>query len=198
MRIFKSKRCSKCKKEFIPTVGTQIYCGSKTEKIGCSYKEQIKRIGIFNKTKNKKWMNEYKKKWMKKQRKLNTPYAQRQREAKRENYYKNIEKIKSKNKIWRDNNTDKILENNRKRMLLKKGVIGTHTKKEWDSIKEKFDFNCVQCNINEKQLIEKWNGTNFGKLTKDHIIPISKGGTDYISNIQPLCISCNAQKRDKL
>lgn len=35
-------------------------------------------------------------------------------------------------------------------------------------------------------------------LTIDHIIPLSKGGTHTVENVQPLCVNCNCKKGTNL
>lgn len=60
--------------------------------------------------------------------------------------------------------------------------LGTHTKQEWENLKLRFSYRCVKC------------GTNEYNLERDHIKPIYQGGSDAISNIQPLCARCNASK----
>ena len=63
---------------------------------------------------------------------------------------------------------------------------GSHTLSEWMAVLKQFKFHCVCCGLHAAEI--------DGVLTKDHIIPISQGGSNWISNIQPLCRSCNSRK----
>lgn len=66
---------------------------------------------------------------------------------------------------------------------------GTHTPEEWREMKTAYKGRCVRCGQKPK---------NRMPLTKDHVIPVSLGGADAITNLQPLCPDCNSKKGSKI
>lgn len=103
------------------------------------------------------------------------------------NWKGGAEHNKLKSKAWRKDNYQRVLFLNRLRRIRKLGSKGIHTLHEWNDLKELYKYTCPSCKQTEPDI----------KLTVDHITPLSKGGTDYISNIQPLCKSCNSKKNTK-
>ena len=83
------------------------------------------------------------------------------------------------------NHPDVISHLKARRYAKEKNATGNHTLHEWVELKDSFGNVCVFCGSDEK-------------LTKDHVIPLSRGGSDYIENIQPLCRSCNSKKHNHI
>lgn len=70
-------------------------------------------------------------------------------------------------------------------------VKGSHTYEQWQSLVEQHEHKCYYCGV----LTTNEEGKT--KLTRDHILPLSRGGTDDISNVVPSCKSCNGSKGNK-
>lgn len=68
------------------------------------------------------------------------------------------------------------------RRARKRGAGGSFTAEEWHALCALYGYRCLSC---------KAVGV---RLTADHVIPVSLGGTSDISNIQPLCGPCNSRK----
>lgn len=122
----------------------------------------------------------------------------------RKDYYQhNKTKRSAYTKQWIKDNPNRVKAHARKNYqnhkelfqhasVLRKARIrnaeGSHTLAEWNKLKEKFNNSCACCKKQEPEI----------KLTRDHVVPLIKGGSNYISNIQPLCQPCNGSKHTRL
>lgn len=82
---------------------------------------------------------------------------------------------------WKAKNPERMAFLKARRYAREQGAIGSHTFEQWVALKQLHRFCCAICQKRKS-------------LTKDHIKPLSLGGSDYISNIQPLCRNCNSRK----
>jgi 5-methylcytosine-specific restriction endonuclease McrA len=69
----------------------------------------------------------------------------------------------------------------KKRYALMKCVPGNGWGTDWDKIVERWGGMCVYCQAVPAD-------------TVDHIVPVSRGGTNYRKNLVPACRSCNSSK----
>jgi 5-methylcytosine-specific restriction endonuclease McrA len=77
-----------------------------------------------------------------------------------------------------------ILRRREARMVIAR-LKDSHTAQEWAALVELHDGTCVYCQESPA-------------TSKDHIVPVSRGGSDGIDNLVPACLSCNSSKGNKL
>jgi 5-methylcytosine-specific restriction endonuclease McrA len=107
------------------------------------------------------------------------------RERKRAWYLKNKQKVIDDGKRWYQEHPDQAFAKHARRRRRQYEAEGSHTRQEWNEILRQHDYKCVHCGTTEQ-------------LTKDHIVPLAKSGSDYAANLQPLCLPCNSRKKDKV
>lgn len=89
-------------------------------------------------------------------------------------------------KRWRRENPQKMAVQLARRRARKLNAEGDFTVEEFEALCEKYDNACLRC------------GDGDALLTPDHVVPLSLGGSNRITNIQPLCRNCNSWKNVKV
>jgi hypothetical protein len=194
------KKCSKCQ---------EVLDTAKFNKVHGKPRSRCKECEIKYRVRNKEQEREYRNKpeikekakaqgreWKKnpiyqaKQKVYRVEYHQRP-EVKEKNLKHNRNYLaKTENQVkarantiaWRKDNPDKANHQQNTKRIRKAQAEGSHTVEQWKLLKSFFDC-CPKCG-------------QVARFTRDHIIPLAKGGTDYIDNIQVLCRSCNSSKND--
>ena len=101
-------------------------------------------------------------------------------------YEREREEVIARSKKWTEDNPEKVSQakanNRRKRRAARHASLGSFTAEEFKALCEGYGNRCLAC------------GDAEAALEADHVVPLTKGGSDDISNIQPLCGSCNRKK----
>lgn len=172
----------------------------------CSQCKKLKPLDDFTKSKKSKDGHYSSCRECKNRRRLNSKEEQRVKQ--KERYIKNrdkkleyqrryreehLEDIKKKKRDRHRERMDsdeeyrnKIKSRNKLQKFRRRGCrIGSYTKEEWNECLEFFNYK------------DAYTGLDMKTISRDHVIPISKGGTSYINNLVPCGKEVNTSKRDK-
>lgn len=106
-------------------------------------------------------------------------------EISRRSHAKHRAKYRALNRAWKAANPDACVTHTTARRARKQEATGSHTTVEWRSILKAHGYRCTYCGTKQSLTV---------RLTRDHYIPLSKGGSNFASNIVPACRPCNGAK----
>jgi 5-methylcytosine-specific restriction endonuclease McrA len=99
-------------------------------------------------------------------------------------YRDNPERGKERAMTWYRANPARVTARRESRRAREMNAEGSFTEQEWRDLCAHYGNRCLCCGAS-------------GVMTADHVIPLARGGSNDISNIQPLCRHCNATKHTK-
>lgn len=193
-----TKRCSTCgevklvdqfNKHTKSKDGLKSYCKQ------CRSNEYHRNKDRYSET-NRQWAEAHPGFWTAYRRKWNKNNRERYLNTARRFYYRHREKClaywnerpeqrREYHRRWRDNNRAMHNSKEQRRRARKAAVGGSYTAEEWITLCNQYGNKCLACGKAEG-------------LTVDHVIPLKRGGRNDISNLQPLCRSCNSRKGSRV
>jgi hypothetical protein len=109
------------------------------------------------------------------------------KELKRQYGIKNRKILNEKFYIRVKNNPDMYRAIRIRRLARKANAEGTWTKEDWQLILDKYNNSCIDCGITQEEY-------GVRRLDVGHLIPLSRGGSNWPHNLAPQCRSCNSKQ----
>lgn len=175
------KTCARCSSEFPSRAWNVMYCAGCRPIVKCEKTRAWTKVNpSARRLQSKKWRD---------------ANPDRSRELAQQSYYRNHasraarrlarkEILRARNRAHRLANLEKDAAKSRRRKAQKRGAYGSHTLAQFRDMCDECSWRCVYCGT----------GLTAKTVTEDHIVPISKGGSDNIDNIAPACGPCNSSK----
>lgn len=108
--------------------------------------------------------------------------------AQRAKYWReHPEKHSLHGKLYRKRHPEKVREHCNKWRATKAKAPGSHTLAKWMARVAFYGWRCFYCKL----------ALTIKTLSKDHRIPLSRGGSDFSSNLVPACRHCNSSKGNR-
>ena len=169
-----TKICTVCGEE---KLRTEFYRGSNKE-------GRMRSCKDCHREKMKKYAKENRKRIRARNKKryhTDEDYRQTLKLAKEKWEKANRTRINTTTREWHVRNPGKSSEYHTRYRTQKANNGGNHTANEFIALCEEYGNLCLACKEERP-------------LTADHIVPVIMGGSNNISNIQPLCQPCNSKK----
>lgn len=97
---------------------------------------------------------------------------------------RNADSVKAAKALYYKNNPHISRDAAQRRRAIKSSADGHYTQADIERITKAQGGKCACCGRKRK-------------LTIDHIVSLNKGGSNWLRNIQMLCLSCNTSKQDR-
>jgi 5-methylcytosine-specific restriction endonuclease McrA len=136
--------------------------------------------------------NTYMRRWRRKNRERTNRILRARRKllgdaynAKRRDYRRrNLNKLRKAARRYYWKNWQRKRVEHHAAVAKRKGAPGTYSSREWLKLLAAYRYRCAYCH---RRLTRK-------SASADHAVPLTRGGTNWIENIVPACLSCNQRK----